>query len=222
MAWMRQYVESKKVLYIGSVDDDLQNISKHKPIHKMVAKYSRNVLGIYHSEEVASDLSDSGLKSLADDVGTMELGDTFETIISAENLEHLSNYGDFLKGISKHLSTEGVFLVSSPNPASLVRILELLFLRKVKTNKEHTCWFTGQVLDQLAGRYGLEVKGEEFIDEMNYYHSTAYYLEKYGRPGIVLRYMLVSINFIICSIFPQFSETVGYVLKKNDPSGFNE
>jgi hypothetical protein len=216
---MRQYIENKKILYIGSVDDDIQNISKHKPIHEMVANFSQNTLGVYHSQEVSSDVSASGLKAVTADLETMDLEDTFDALISADNFEHLSNYGNMLERVSKHLSAQGVFLVSSPNPASLVRILELLFFRKVKTNKEHTCWFTGQVLDQLAGRFGLEVVDEVFIDEMHYYHNAAYYLEKYGRAGIVLRHMLVSINFIICSIFPQFSETFGYVLKNKDHSG---
>ncbi len=212
--WIDQYIKGKKILYLGCVDNDPGNIRKSVALHKILHSRAKSILGIYHSKDVVSSLNASGYASVSAHVETMTLDDRFELVVSADVIEHVSNCGLFLDKVNEHLLPEGSFLVSTPNPLGLVRILEMLARGKSKTNLEHTCWFTRQVLDQLAGRYGLKVVEDVFIDEMYLYHRPK---EQYLQKGVIRGMMtlgLVSINFITCVLFPQLSETFGFVLKK--------
>ncbi len=65
------------------------------------------------------------------DVETMDLGETYDVIVAGDIIEHLSNPGRFLGAVSRHLNKEGVFLVTTPNPVTFLRVLELLFKNRL-------------------------------------------------------------------------------------------
>jgi uncharacterized protein YecE (DUF72 family) len=90
----------------------------------------------------------------------------------------------------------GVFLVTTPNPVNFLRFMQLLVSGKAGVNNEHTCWFTEQVLLQLAERYGLEKKEIAYIDD-----SSQYYLKPKWRAFVFL-------NRLLCRFRPQFAETL--------------
>jgi hypothetical protein len=212
--WIERHIKGKGVLYLGCVDDNPENIRKSVDLHKILHNRAKSILGVYHSKDVVAELNASGYDSICVNVELMELDNKFEIAVSADVIEHVSNCGLFIKKICDHLLPGGMFLVSTPNPIGLVRILELIVLGKSKTNLEHTCWFTGQVLDQLAYRYGLKVIDHVFIDEMYLYHNPK---EQYRRKAFAKGFItlcLVMVNFIVCIIFPQLSETFGFVLKR--------
>lgn len=215
--WLDQYIKGKKILYLGCVDEDPENIRKSIAFHKIFQSRARSILGVYYSKDVVAELNASGYDSVCTYVETMALDEKFEIVVSVDVIEHVSNCGLVIKKVYEHLLPEGAFLVSTPNPLSLVRILEMLVYGKTKTNLEHTCWFTRQVLDQLGHRYGFMVTDDVFIDEMYMYHSPK---EQYLKKGVakgIMTWCLVSVNFITCLLFPQFSETIGFVLKKMGP-----
>jgi hypothetical protein len=108
-----------------------------------------------------------------------------------------------------------VLLVSTPNPVSLVRILEQMVYGRTKANVEHTCWYSRQVLDQLALRSGLHVVDEAHIDEMHKYHTVTSGRSISVGKGLARR-LLVLINGLVCRVFPQLSETSGFVLARRD------
>ena len=212
--WLDQYIKGKKVLYLGCVDDDPENIRKSIALHKTFQNRARSILGVYRSKDAVIELNASGYDAVCAHAETMGLDDKFEIVVSADVIEHVSNCGLFIKKVYEHLLPEGAFLVSTPNPLGLVRILEMLIYGKPKTNPEHTCWFTRQVLDQLAFRYGFKVADDVLIDEMYMYHCPK---EQYLRKGLargMMTWCLVSINFITCLLLPQLSETFGFILKK--------
>jgi hypothetical protein len=94
-------------------------------------------------------------------------------------------------------------------------MLELILLGRSKANVEHTVWFTGQVLDQLARRCGLLVAEEVWIDDMHLYHRTGVSRERDPARGILTR-LLVGANRLSCWAFPQVSESLGFVLRRSD------
>ena len=212
--WLDQYIKGKKVLYLGCVDDDPENIRKSITLHKIFQSRAKSILGVYYSKDVVNELIALGYDSVCAHVETMALDDKFEIVVSADVIEHVSNCGLFIKKVYDHLLPEGAFLVSTPNPLGLVRILEMLVYGKTKTNLEHTCWFTRQVLDQLVCRHGLKVVDDVLIDEMKMYHRPK---EQYLQKGLargIMTWCLVSVNLITCFLFPQLSETFGFVLKR--------
>jgi hypothetical protein len=218
--WILPFVRGERILYLGSVDRDPGNIRKHTLLHKAMIGAARQVVAVYHfcdrPEELCQRPDDTILLS---DMEHLDLKTDFKIILSADNIEHFSNCGNFLERVSEHLAKDGRFLVTSPNPSSMMRIMELLALGAAKTNCEHTCWFTRQVLDQLSRRHGMEVVAQVFIDDMQQYHTRLFYRERYGPPGTALRTLVLSFNSLICSVLPQFSETLGYVLMKRKVGG---
>jgi hypothetical protein len=212
--WIERHVKGKGVLYLGCVDDDPGNIRKSIALHKILHNRAKSILGVYHSKDVVAELNASGYESVCADVELMALDNKFEIAVSADVIEHVSNCGLFIKKICDHLLPGGTFLVSTPNPLGLVRILEMIVLGRSKTNVEHTCWFTGQVLGQLAHRCGLKIVDDVFIDEMYLYHRPK---EQYRRKGVAKGFVtlcLVMVNSIVCNLFPQLSESFGFVLKR--------
>lgn len=154
---------------------------------------------------------------MAADVERMDLGVTFGVIVAADNIEHFENCGLCLERMRLHLEPGGALLVSTPNPSSLVRILELLVYGRTKANVQHTAWFTPQVLEQLAQRCGLGVVEQVFIDDMHQYHAPERQAAGFGKT--LLSSSLVYLNRGICRLFPQLSETFGFVLRIDDGSG---
>ncbi|MFH1278214.1 MAG: methyltransferase domain-containing protein [Candidatus Eisenbacteria bacterium] len=214
--WIEKYAAGKRILYIGSVDDDRGNIDKHDVLYRALRDKWDDVIAVVHSPGEAARLGALGLPAIPADPEAMELGKEFDLVLATDNIEHMSNCGLFLRSVARHLARGGNFLVTTPNPLGFVRIGELLFGRRGKANRAHTCWFTGQVLCQLAKRYGMIVVDEVFIDDMYGYHGS-----KRGAPGSrlpsrIARSLLRSLNFIVCRALPRFSETTGYVLMKRN------
>lgn len=208
--WMGPLVAGREVLYIGCVDENAENFHKHGDTQAALAGRASALLGVYASPAQAEALERSGSRALAADVEALALGRRFEVIVAADNIEHLSNCGRFLAALERHLAPGGSLLVSTPNPTSLVRILEVLALGRAKANVEHTLWLSGQVLDQLARRCGLRVAEEVFIDEMRRYHRAEG--RGWGAGRRLATRLLVALNGPLCRLFPQLSETFGFVL----------
>jgi hypothetical protein len=212
--WLLPRVAGRRVLYVGTIDDDPDNARKHPAIHRALAGEAKAITGIYRGEEQAAELRAAGLPAESGTVGDLDPGLRFEVIVAADTLEHVDNAGWFLMTLERHLEQGGTLLVTTPNPASFGRVAELLFLGRMKANRAHTCWYTGQVLDQLAARVGLRVVESEPIDEMHKYHGGA---ARRGRSlsRRVASACLVGLNRLACLGWPQLSETYGFALVRS-------
>ena len=216
LEWLLGSSGDGDLLYIGSVDRNPENHRKHERLQRALARHAACVLGVYGSEEQAADVRARGCEAVPARVEALDLGRSFDVIVAPDNIEHLSDAGGFLRSMRSHLSPGGSLLVTTPNPTSLVRILEQLVRGRAKANVEHTAWYTGQVLDQLARRHGLRVEEEAFIDDMRQYHRAD---GAGGRMGLGRRLQvraIVLLDQIVCAVFPQLSETFGFVLRRID------
>lgn len=216
LSWIRPFIARRNVLYIGCVDDNEGNFLKHELAHKELQAHADALLGLYATTAQVGQLREAGFQAAQADFEEMDLERSFEVIVAADNIEHLSNCGLFLDRLERHLADDGCILVSTPNPIGFVRILELLLLGRSKANVEHTVWFTGQVLDQLARRSGLLVTEEVWIDEMHKYHQSGVSAREMGLGRRILTWLLVGANLLACWAFPQVSESLGFVLRRSD------
>ena len=216
LSWIRPFVARRNVLYIGCVDDNEGNFLKHELAHKELHAHAEGLLGLYATTAQVRQLREAGLEAAQADFEEIDLERSFEVIVAADNIEHLSNCGRFLGRLESHLSEDGCILVSTPNPIGFVRMLELILLGRSKANVEHTVWFTEQVLDQLARRCGLLVTEEVWIDDMHKYHQTGVSGREMGLRRRILTWLLIGANRLACRAFPQFSENLGFVLRRSD------
>lgn len=206
--WITKYTKNKKVLDLGCVDGSINNAEKENWLHGAIKKNAKSVIGIDCLEDAVHKLQEKGYNIICSDVEKFLLGETFEVIVACDIIEHLSNFGLFFEGIKHHIDENGVVLISTPNPITLPRFIRLIIFGWAGGGEGHTCWFTRKNMKELAGRYGFEVVKHEYIDDIyRWYFQAKWHL-------LLLALPILALNYLICLIAPQMSETYCYVLKR--------
>jgi hypothetical protein len=79
-----------------------------------------------------------------------------------------------------------------------MRFMQLLLTGQLGVNSEHTCWFTPQVLGELARRSGFQVVGLAYVDDTyQYYRDRSKFWQGF-----------LALNYWLCRLRPQLSETL--------------
>ena len=217
--WIVPQIECRNVLYVGSADEDPANFHKHRILNEKLQAIAASMISVYQFDQQSAIARKAGIEARTSHPERLELGEQFDVVLAVDNLEHLSNCGLFLEGLARHVTPDGSVLLSTPNPVGLMRVLWNLVYGETKTNREHTCWFSKQVLDQLSRRHGLCVSSEVFIDEMHVYYRTNDPDRPLGFGKQLLTRLVLGFNRIICPLLPQFSETLGFTLKRQQRDG---
>lgn len=196
--WIVRFVAGKKVLDLGCVRHNMEETQKEHWLHGIIARRAASVLGVDYLEEAVNALREKGYNVVCANVETMKLGDRFEVIVAGDLIEHLNNFGMFLDRVRDHLTSDGVALITTPNPVNPIRFFSILFRGEAGANPEHTCWFTEQVLRQLVERHGLEVSEVAYVDDTYQYYPAS---NLKWRP-------LLAINFLLVRLRAAFAETL--------------
>lgn len=128
-------------------------------LHGMIAKHANYCLGIDTNEEGIKELQRYGFNVLQGDVEEMSIGMKFDVVVAGDLIEHLSNPGNFLKCVRKHLKPQGILILHTPNPFSITRFWHALMKGYVEVNKDHKCYYDPITLSQLLEKHGFEVMG---------------------------------------------------------------
>jgi len=86
---------------------------------------------------------------LRGDVETHDFGERFQAIVAGDVIEHLSNPGLFLDNCRRHLTEDGLLLLTTPNAK-----WPTVFLRP---NPTHALWHDRHTLGHLLERHGFRV-----------------------------------------------------------------
>lgn len=222
--WIAPYVDGRAVLDLGCVCHDLDQTAVPW-LHAFLLGRADRVLGVDYLEDQVARMRDQGYHAVTADVQTMDLGETFDVLVAGDIIEHLDNPGLFLDRCCAHMKPDGRLLITTPNPVNVVRLIRTLFKGAPGANGEHTCWFTAQVLRQLAARHGLEVVDEAYVNDTRLFypwfkpqHGSA--LRRLGRHANRLAVMLLLWgparlkNAILSRLRPRTAETLCLALRK--------
>ena len=126
-----------------------------------------HVTGIDISEINITLLRNLGFDNLhVQSADSFELGRQFNTIVAGEVIEHVSNPGQFLACVRRHLLPDGRLVLSTPYAFSLMYALYSLdHFPKTCENTEHTCWFCPSTISELSRREGLEIESWRLTDD---------------------------------------------------------
>lgn len=192
-------MRGKKVLDLGCVRHNVSETKKQGWLHGEIVKQASAVLGVDYLQDEIEVLKQEGYNVVCANVEKMDLNDQFDVIVAGDIIEHLNDFRGFLESVRRHMRSDSVLLVSTPNPITPLRFFRLLFSGKVQANKEHTCWFTEKVLRQLLQRFGLKLKSCAYVDDVYQY---------YRKPKYFWVWPFMALFFLLCFIRPQTAETL--------------
>ena len=158
-------VRTGSVLDMGIVDSrrgkrDSGSQLKTKTVTSLFRKIcdkNPDTLGVDIDAEGIEILNKHGFNTRHENVVTMDLGQTFDTIVAGELIEHLPNPGTFLENMSRHLKPDGTLVITTPNPFYSKQAWKIWRHSQPSVHEEHTCWFDPITLNTLCQMSGLEV-----------------------------------------------------------------
>lgn len=107
-----------------------------------------DVIGIDILPEEVEKMRQQGYNVEVADAELMSLDREFDTIVAGEVIEHLANPGEFLRRVSEHLTSDGKFIMTTPNPDGFP------YWRKAisggSNNPTHTLWIDPRNLRRLT------------------------------------------------------------------------
>lgn len=146
----------KTVLDLGCVEHSLDRFANSKWIHRAIKERAAELVGLDYLKDEVEQLRLNGFNIVHGDAESFDLKRTFDLIVAGDLIEHLNNYGNFIKCCLAHMHSDSRLIITSANPWHWHRIVRASF-REVPINFEHTCWMTPNCLGQLCERYGLVV-----------------------------------------------------------------
>lgn len=156
-------VRGKRTLDVGCVDARPQKHSaeqrfdyKVNLLHKRLHEINPQVVGLDIDQAGVDVLRSNGYDVICDDVETMKLGRTFETIVAGEIIEHLENPGLFLRNMRRHLEPGGVIVVSTPNPFYVGSTWKIWRYGRPAVHEDHMGWQDPITLDHILKRTGFD------------------------------------------------------------------
>jgi 2-polyprenyl-3-methyl-5-hydroxy-6-metoxy-1,4-benzoquinol methylase len=161
---IQQYVSGDRaVMDLGCVDsrparhDAAARIEyKANLLHKRIAEINPSTLGVDIDPEGVRILNEQGFKAIVGNVEEMDLGQQFDTIIAGEIIEHLENPGRFLRNMRRHLKSNGVIIVSTPNPFYSGSAWKIWRYGQPAVHEDHMGWQDPTTMAQLFRRTGFE------------------------------------------------------------------
>ena len=81
---------------------------------------------------------------------------SFDLIVAADVIEHISNIGLFLSGVSSLLKPQAKLAISTPQSFSLKRMIPMLFVGYENVHPQHIGYFSVATLSHLLSRYKLK------------------------------------------------------------------
>lgn len=130
---------------------------KATSLFKLICDQNPNTLGVDIDAEGIEILRSNGFNTRHEDVMSMDLGQTFDTIVAGELIEHLPDPGTFLKNMSRHLNPDGTLVITTPNPFYSKQSWKIWRHDQPSVHEEHVCWFDPITLNTLCEMSGLRV-----------------------------------------------------------------
>jgi len=156
----------KKVLDVGCVGHDLNFRRNSVWIHKLLRECAASVTGLDYDAKNVEQLNREGYKAVCADATDFELKETFDVIVAGELIEHLPNPAGFLACAKKHLSRDGLLILTTPNAQGAMYCLQNLLFGHELENPDHVCFYTPRTLACLLRKCGFELVEHKYIAGM--------------------------------------------------------
>lgn len=163
--YLSRICAGKDVLHLGCVQSE-ENIETDQWLHASIDEVSDYCLGLDTDKNGISKMESKSYDVVVGDAQDFSLDREFEVIVAGEIIEHIPNPGGMFESAVEHLSNGGNFVITTPNPFSLIRFVTYLSpIHGFDVFEEHIAWYDRITLRQFAARYGFT--------ESDYYYPRA-------------------------------------------------
>ena len=129
---------------------------------------ARRYVGVDINQEGAQHLTSQGYHTIVHDLNEpFDLGERFDVVLSEENLEHISNLRTYFSSIRKHLSDDGVLIVTTPNLLCFDFLVQRALFGRLTTNPYHTHGHTVETILYLLETEGFKPFYIEIIQHIH-------------------------------------------------------
>lgn len=165
-AFITELCEGRTVLDLGCIDHDVQTALALGDdwLHERVRRVAAETVGVDVLDDAASTLRELGYDIRVADVENFQLDRTFDVIVAGDLIEHLSNIGQFLEAVSRHMHDTSLLVVTTPNPYNLEQAVNGVFRNKTFVNEQHTVGIDPKAMYQLVERSPLAIVDFCWID----------------------------------------------------------
>jgi 2-polyprenyl-3-methyl-5-hydroxy-6-metoxy-1,4-benzoquinol methylase len=156
----------QSVLDVGCINHSAANALSlgSSWLHRRIRDVAESVTGLDLLATDAAALNEQGYDIVVADAQDFDLGRTFDVVVGADVIEHLTNPGGFLRSARRHMGPDSLLVLTTPNPFAFGQVMQVLLRGRVVVNGEHTMWLDPAVAFELLEREGLEITDIHWID----------------------------------------------------------
>lgn len=149
---LQKFYQGKDILDIGCA----VGYKKEDWMHKNIKAIANSIYGLDLDQQSVDEIKSMGFDVEQGNAQDFNLSKKFNMVHAGELIEHLDNPGGFLESVKRHLTSDGVLLMTTPNA---LRISNFIYAATggLRVNAEHTCWFCDTTISTLLERKGFEV-----------------------------------------------------------------
>lgn len=130
-------------------------------LHDHILDVADEVVGIDINKAGVEELQEDGYTVYREDAVNFDLGRTFDVIVAAEVIEHLTNPSGFLSSVEHHMNDDSILLITTPNLHSL--FILGAYLSPFYSEEKHSIGFTPSILNNLLNRCGWTVESIKLV-----------------------------------------------------------
>ncbi|MCP6718047.1 MAG: class I SAM-dependent methyltransferase [Patescibacteria group bacterium] len=146
---------------VGQSILDIGNLGGDGKLFKELQVMFPQIIGLDNNKRLAKKLNlKNQVIGNADDLPFKD--ETFDTIIMAELLEHTYSPQSFISEAKRVLKTNGLLILTTPNPYALHRILRFLLKREDSIGDEdHKLFYTPNAIERLLKGFKVEITSDK-------------------------------------------------------------
>jgi 2-polyprenyl-3-methyl-5-hydroxy-6-metoxy-1,4-benzoquinol methylase len=186
-AYLVELCKGKKILDVGIVEHNKEAYLADRWLHRHLSNAAHSCLGVDVMKHELEYLKDRDFNVVYHDFCESPMPGEYDVIVCGDVLEHVSNSGSFLSNLNKSLSSDGILLLSLPNPWYLNCLLKNIWGSHIFVdNADHVAWHDYHTILELGIRCGLSLRSIQGVSVMNNRSLAAFLLSRLAPVAVSL------------------------------------